>query len=330
MDKLAICILNWNGKNLLEEFLPSVVEHSKDYPIYVIDNLSTDDYLKFLHEKYPQINIIQNQENYGFAKGYNIGLKNIKSEYFCLLNSDVEVTKNWIEPILQLLDSDQNIAAVQPKILSYRDKTEFEYAGAAGGFIDNFGFPFCRGRVFNELEKDQNQYSDITEIFWASGACLFIRTADYWAVNGFDEDFEAHMEEIDMCWRLKNLGKKIMYCGRSTVYHLGAATMKKDSYKKMYLNYRNSLWMNVKNLPKAKLFPYLFARLSLDGIAAVVFLPSKGFTHLSAVFWSHMHFYRNLKKMYQKRGDFQSKDYYDKTFIAFKYFVLGKKKYKDL
>lgn len=330
MDKLAICILNWNGRNLLEEFLPSVVKHTADHPIYIIDNLSTDDYLRFLQEKYPQIRIIQNQENYGFAKGYNVGLQSVEAEYYCLLNSDVEVTENWVEPILQLLEQDADIAAVQPKILSYRNKDEFEYAGAGGGFIDNLGFPFCRGRVFFSLEKDEHQFDDTIEVSWASGACLFVRAADFWAENGFDEDFEAHMEEIDWCWRLKNKGRKIMYCGSATVYHLGAATLKKDSYKKLYLNYRNSLWMNVKNLPKNRLFTHIFARLSLDGLAAIAFLPTKGFPHLKAVFWAHMHFYRDLKKMYNKRAVHQASSYYHKKHVAFKYFVLGRKKYKDL
>ncbi len=330
MDKLAICILNWNGKKLLEEFLPSVVENSKDYPIYLIDNQSTDDYLSLLQEKFPDVRIIQNSENYGFAKGYNIGLQSIEAEYFCLLNSDVEVSKNWIEPVLQLFDTDKNISAIQPKILSYRNKDEFEYAGAAGGFIDNLGYPYCRGRLFSTIEKDTQQYDDSIEIFWASGACLFIRAQDYWAADGFDEDFEAHMEEIDLCWRLKNRGKKIMYCGESTVYHLGAATLKKDSYKKMYLNYRNSLWMNLKNLPKNRLFPYIFARLSLDGIAAIAFLPSKGFSHLRAVFWSHMHFYRGLKKMYRKREPHPIKNYYQTKFLVYQYFITAKRKFTDL
>ncbi len=330
MDKLAICILNWNGKNLLEEFLPSVVNYSKNYPIYIIDNLSTDDYLTFLQEKYPEITVIQNDGNYGFAKGYNIGLESIKAEYYCLLNSDVEVSENWLKPILQLFETDEKIAAIQPKILSYRDKNKFEYAGAAGGFIDNLGYPFCRGRIFFDCEEDQNQYNQNSEIFWASGACLFIKSEDYWQANGFDEDFEAHMEEIDLCWRLKNSGKKIIYCSESTVYHLGAATLKKDSYKKMYLNYRNSLSTNLKNLPKRKLFPVIFTRLSLDGIAAIAFLPTKGFKHLRAVFWSHMHFYRDFNKMYKKRGNHQTENYYQTKFLVIKYFLLGKKRFKDL
>ena len=296
--KLAVAILNWNGKKLLEEFLPSVVKNTFSADLYVIDNASTDDSINFLRTNYPQIKIIKNQGNYGFAKGYNEGLKHIDADIFCLLNSDVEVTPHWTEPILELLKNDHSIAAVQPKILDYKNKSYFEYAGAGGGFIDNFGYPFCRGRVFDTLEEDKGQYNDTIECFWATGASLFIRKEDFFAQNGFDEDFFAHMEEIDLCWRLKNAGRKIYYCGQSTVYHLGGATLQKSNPKKTYLNLRNSLNMYLKNLPKDQLFPIIFSRLSLDGISAIVFLLKNGPSFVWAVFMSHMHFYRDFSKLH--------------------------------
>ncbi len=328
--KTAIAILNWNGEKLLPQFLPSVINNSKNATIYVIDNASTDKSIELLTTQFPSVKIIQNKGNYGFAQGYNEGLKKIDAEYFCLLNSDVEVTKNWIEPIEKLFDNNPNIAAIQPKILDYKNKEYFEYAGAGGGFIDKFGYPFCRGRVFSTLEKDNGQYNDTAQIFWATGASLFIRKKDFFEQNGFDEEFFAHMEEIDLCWRLNNAGRKIYYCGESTVYHLGGATLDKSNPKKWYLNYRNSLWMMLKNLPANKLFPMLFTRLSMDGIAAVAFLPKQGLPHVWAVFLSHMHFYFGFIKMYKKRQQNQIKNYSDKELLPFQYFVQKRQYFKDL
>ena len=328
--KTAIAILNWNGEKLLPQFLPSVINNSKNATIYVIDNASTDKSIELLTTQFPSVKIIQNKGNYGFAQGYNEGLKKIDAEYFCLLNSDVEVTKNWIEPIEKLFDNNPNIAAIQPKILDYKNKEYFEYAGAGGGFIDKFGYPFCRGRVFSTLEKDNGQYNDTAQIFWATGASLFIRKKDFFEQNGFDEEFFAHMEEIDLCWRLNNAGRKIYYCGESTVYHLGGATLDKANPKKWYLNYRNSLWMMLKNLPANKLFPMLFTRLSMDGIAAVAFLPKQGLPHVWAVFLSHMHFYFGFIKMYKKRQQNQIKNYSDKELLPFQYFVQKRQYFKDL
>lgn len=328
--KLAVAILNWNGKKLLEEFLPSVIKYSADAELYVIDNASTDDSINYLKTNYPQIKIVRNQGNYGFAKGYNEGLKHIDADIFCLLNSDVEVTENWTEPILELLKNDHSIAAIQPKILDYKNKSFFEYAGAGGGFIDNFGYPFCRGRVFDTLEEDKGQFNDTIECFWATGASLFIRKEDFFAQNGFDEDFFAHMEEIDLCWRLKNVGRKIYYCGQSTVYHLGGATLQKSNPKKTYLNLRNSLSMYLKNLPKDQLFPIIFSRLSLDGISAMVFLLKNGPSFVWAVFMSHMHFYRDFSKMYKKRGPHQIRNYGSKKLLPFQYFIQKRKYFKDL
>lgn len=267
--KTAIAILNWNGRKLLEEFIPSVVEFSKEAEIYVIDNHSDDDSIEFLKTNFPSVKIIKNEENFGYAGGYNKGLEEIDADIFCLLNSDVKVVENWLIPIENLFSSNSEISVIQPKILDYKNPEYFEYAGAGGGFIDNFGYPFCRGRVFWTLEKDKGQYDDTIQTFWASGACLFIRKNDFLEIGGFDEGFFAHMEEIDLCWRLNNSGKKIFYCGESKVYHLGGGTLKNSNPKKTYLNFRNSLWMLVKNLPKGKAFPLVFTRLSLDGITGI-------------------------------------------------------------
>ena len=328
--KLAIAILNWNGKNLLKEFLPSVIQHTKNADIYVIDNASTDDSIAYLEADYPSVKIIKNQGNFGFAKGYNEGLKHIDADIFCLLNSDVEVTANWTEPIMELFQKDNSIAAVQPKILDYKNKTHFEYAGAGGGFMDKFGYPFCRGRVFWTLEEDKGQYNDTIECFWATGASLFIRKEDFFRQKGFDEDFFAHMEEIDLCWRLKNENRKIYYCGSSTVYHLGGGTLQKNNPRKTYLNFRDSLNMYLKNLPIDQLFPIIFSRLTLDGISAIVFMFYEGFGHLWAIFMSHMHFYRDFSKMYKKRGPHQIRNYGTKELIPFQYFIKKRQYFKDL
>ena len=253
--KVAVVILNWNGKSFLEKFLPSVFACNSSYAeIIVADNASTDDSVSFLKSKYPQIKIIQNSSNGGFAKGYNDALKLVEAEYYVLLNSDVEVTPNWIDSVIQLMDTDKSIAACQPKIRAFDDKKSFEYAGAGGGFIDKYGYPFCRGRILDTLEEDKGQYNDVREVFWATGACLFVRSECYHKVNGFDEDFFAHMEEIDLCWRLKNLGYKIMYSPNSTVFHVGGGTLNKTSPKKTYLNFRNNLILLCKNHPPKYFF----------------------------------------------------------------------------
>ena len=249
MKRIAVVILNWNGKSWLEKFLPTVLKYSESAQIYVVDNASTDDSVSFLENDFPSVKIIQNTQNSGFAGGYNEGLKQVEEEIYCLLNSDVEVTEGWLEPILNLFQQNPGIAAIQPKILSYDRKNYFEFAGAGGGLIDNLGYPYCRGRVFDDLEEDKGQYDDETEIFWASGCCFFIRKSDFWLAGGFDERFFAHQEEIDLCWRLINLGKKIFYTGKSTIYHVGGGTLNKQNPRKTFLNIRNNLSMLVKNLP---------------------------------------------------------------------------------
>lgn len=301
--KVAVVILNWNGKRFLEQFLPQVIEHNSAYAeVIVADNASTDDSIEFLTKKYPDIRIIINESNGGFSKGYNDALKQVDADYYCLLNSDIEVTPNWIEPIIELMDSDPTIAVCQPKIRSWHEPEKFEYAGAAGGFIDKYGYPFCRGRMFMDLEVDHGQYDDTSEIFWATGACMFVRSELYHQHGGLDEDFFAHMEEIDFCWRMKNLGYKIMYCSDSTVFHIGGGTLPKQSSRKTYLNFRNNIFLLYKNLPHNRLIKVFAVRFILDGIAAVRFLFDSGFADAYAVFKAHMHFYGSLKKNLKKRN----------------------------
>ncbi|MBH1959331.1 MAG: glycosyltransferase family 2 protein [Flavobacteriia bacterium] len=319
--KLAIAILNWNGKNWLEKFLPSVISYSGDAEIYVIDNASTDDSVDYLRQNFPQVKIIYNTKNNGFAGGYNDGLKHIHADIYCLLNSDVEVTPNWIDPVLNLFKNDPKIAAVQPKVLDYNRKNFFEFAGAAGGFIDNLGYPYCRGRIFESIEEDKGQYNDETEIFWASGCCLFIRSEDFWNQKGFDERFFAHQEEIDLCWRLKNDGKKIFYTGKSTIYHVGGGTLNKQSAQKTFLNMRNNLTMLVKNLPLSALFWVIFSRLILDGAAALYFAFQNGFSHFWAVLRAHFSFYSELPGTLRLRGKNQIKNYHNSKWLIFKHFV---------
>lgn len=321
---LAVAILNWNGKNWLEKFLPDVVRFSQNADIYVIDNLSTDDSIDFIERQFPTVKIIRNDKNYGFAGGYNEGLKEIKNKYYCLLNSDVEVTENWINPVMDLFEKDASIAAVQPKILSFNNKNYFEFAGAAGGLIDNLGYPYCRGRIFDSLEEDKGQYDDEKEIFWASGCCFFIRSKDFWAQKGFDERFFAHQEEIDLCWRLINSGKKIFYTGKSKVYHVGGGTLNKQSAQKTYLNMRNNLSMMVKNLPFPQLIGIISLRLVLDGFAGVYFGLKNGFAHFLAVLRAHFGFYGQLPGTWKLRQKNQKDDFYQSKWLIFKHFLGGK------
>lgn len=300
--KTAVVILNWNGRKFLEKFLPSVVTHSEnDAEVFVADNASTDESVEFLKENYPDVRIIVNDSNGGFSKGYNDALSQIDAEYYVLLNSDIEVTPGWIKPVISLMDSDSSIAACQPKILSYYEKNKFEYAGAAGGFIDKYGYPFCRGRLFMTLEEDNGQYDNIAEIFWATGACMFVRASLYHRYGGLDNDFFAHMEEIDFCWRLKNFGYKIMYCPDSKVYHVGGGTLPKSSSRKTYLNFRNNFTLLYKNLRPSRIIPVFFLRLLLDGVAALKFLIEGGNKDFIAVIRAHFSFYRNFFSISKKR-----------------------------
>jgi len=299
--KIAIVILNWNGKPLLEKYLPYVVKFSKGFDIYVVDNASDDDSVTFLKVNFPSVGIIQNSENGGFAKGYNDGLKHIDADIYCLLNSDIEVTPNWLNPVERIFVENDKVAILQPKILDLRKRDYFEYAGAAGGFIDQLGYPFCRGRIFQSLEKDSGQYDDDREIFWATGACMFIRKEVFAELGGFDEDYFAHQEEVDLCWGAKNLGHVVYFTGQSHVFHLGGSTLNNMNPKKTYLNFRNSLFSITKNLPRRKAIVIIFIRLILDGIAALRFILQFKLNHCFAILRAHLSFYRQFRKMYRKR-----------------------------
>lgn len=327
--KIAIVILNWNGKKLLEQFLPSVIEHSKEADVYVADNASTDDSVSFIKNTFPAVKIIQNKINGGFAKGYNDALQHVEADIYCLLNNDVEVTKNWLSPILDTFKNHPNTAIVQPKLLDYKNPEYFEYAGAAGGFIDKYGFPYCRGRIFNTIEKDLGQYNDTSEIFWASGACFFIRSHVFKALEGFDEAFFAHMEEIDVCWRAKNLGYTIKYVGNSSIYHVGGATLSNTNPKKTYLNFRNSLYTLTKNA-NGKIWFTIVIRLILDGFAAIKFLLEGKPKHIVAILKAHGSFYKQFPALLKQRKQTKNKaDYYKITSIVINYFVKRNRKYKS-
>lgn len=303
-SEVAVVILNWNGKAFLEQFLPSVIAYSGDAKIIVADNASTDDSVSFVNERYPTIEIIQNSENGGFAKGYNEALQHVDKPYYVLLNSDIEVTENWLQPLLETM-KDPLVSGCQPKVRSFHHKDRLEHAGAAGGFIDRNYFPFCRGRIFEHVEEDNGQYDYPMEVFWATGACLLIRAEDYHSVGGFDEDFFAHMEEIDLCWRLKLKGKKFMIEPNAVVYHVGGGTLPYSSPRKTYLNFRNSLFMIIKN-HKGWLFPKLFWRLCIDGIGGARFLLKGEFSQLGAVFNAHMAMYKYMRTNLKKRKEIQS------------------------
>jgi GT2 family glycosyltransferase len=319
--KIAVVILNWNGVKLLEQFLPSVIQYSPEAEIYIADNASTDDSILFITTHFPAVKIIKNESNFGFAQGYNKALLQVDAEIYALVNSDIEVTKNWLQPILETFHNEPKTAIIQPKILDYKSKDCFEYAGAAGGFIDKYGYPFCRGRIFETIEKDANQYDDDCAIFWASGACFFIRSSVYKTLNGFDADFFAHQEEIDLCWRAFNKGFKIKYNSKSVVYHVGGATLEQGNPRKTFLNFRNSLLMLLKNLPKSWLLPILFTRLFLDGLAGIQFLIKGKFDHFFAILKAHYYFYRLFLETYKKRDTIQSENYFKTKSIVFTYFI---------
>jgi len=333
MPSVAVVILNWNGKKYLEQFLPPLIEYSgKDIEIIVADNASTDDSVSFIQHQYPEIRIIKNLKNEGFARGYNLALHQVKADYYVLLNSDIEVTPNWIPPVIALMESDYHIGACQPKILSFYKRDEFEYAGGAGGFIDKYGYPFCRGRMFLTLEKDTGQYNDQVEISWASGACLFVRSDLFHKLGGFDDDFFAHMEEIDFCWRLHNYGYRVMYCPDSLVYHIGGGTLPKVSWRKTYLNFRNNFMLLYKNLPSNLLFSVFAARLVLDGVAAFKFLVQAGFKDFWAVGHAHISFYLALPSLYRKRKKLRhgSMKMMYKRNVVFDYYLGGKRHFSQL
>ena len=326
--KVAVVILNWNGVDLLKKFLPALVQFSPQAELYVIDNASTDTSLAFLEENYPLIHTVPLAENFGFAKGYNEGLQNIDADLYCLLNNDVKVTENWLVPMIQAFETTE-VAIAQPHILDLNKPDHFEYAGAAGGYIDRYGFPFCRGRVFHVCEQNTQQYTTTEDCFWASGACFFIRRETWKKLGGFDEDFFMHQEEIDLCWRAFNQGDLCQSIGASQVYHLGGGSLR-PSPQKTYYNHRNSILMMIKNLPKKQLFSTLFKRLVLDGIAAVHYLFKGSPSSFLMVIKAHLYTYYHLRKTLKKRRNQGEKNnYYALKSIAWTFFVLRKSKYSD-
>ena len=298
----AVVILNWNGKKMLERFLPSVTLHSTgDTEVIIADNGSTDDSLAFVREHYPQLRIIELDKNYGFAGGYSRALEQVEADYYVLLNDDVEVTPNWIEPVIAQMEQHPQTAICQPKLLMYDQRDTFEYAGGAGGFIDKYGYPFCRGRMFTTLEQDRGQYDDPCPIFWASGAAMFVRSSVWKELGGLDDDFFAHMEEIDFCWRAKNAGYEVEYCPHSVVYHVGGGTLPKSNPHKTYLNFRNNMALLYKNLPQSRLAWVMVCRVVLDYVAAFKFLMERKPKEFSAVVQAHRAFYKWMPRLKVKR-----------------------------
>lgn len=318
---VAVVILNWNGVSLLQQFLPTIIAYSPEATIYVADNASTDESVSFVQANFPSVQIIQNQSNHGFAGGYNEALKNVTADIFVLVNSDVEVTPHWLVPMIETFEVEPQTAIIQPKILDFKNKDYFEYAGAAGGFIDKYGYPFCRGRIFDTLEKDRGQYDDSIEIFWASGACFFIRAKVYEELAGFDASFFAHQEEIDLCWRAINKGYTIKFNPKSEVFHVGGATLQQGNPRKTELNFRNSLFMLTKNLPKRVLYRRLLVRMLLDGVAGLQFLIKGKPKHFFAILKAHVAFYQYFSSHFNNRGIVQKESYYKVKSIVFSYFI---------
>ncbi|MDW3192317.1 MAG: glycosyltransferase family 2 protein [Cytophagales bacterium] len=334
MNAVAVVILNYNGRNYLEQFLPALVKFSEGTNIVVADNASTDDSVDWMKAHYPGIDLVILDQNYGFAGGYNEALKQIDADYYILINSDVEVTSHWWQPLVKYLDENPTYAACQPKINAYHNKDQFEYAGACGGFIDSLGYPYCRGRIFDVLEIDHGQYDQTIDIFWATGACMIIRAELFHEYGGFDPDFFAHMEEVDLCWRLKNAQWSIACIPESKVYHVGGGTLDKSNPRKTYLNFRNSLAVITKNLPGYTLWWKLPLRIALDLLAAVVFWKTNSYEHFNAVLTAIVDFLKNFGKHFAKRRTLNSwrvtTARTSRVAVIFDFFIRKKKKFADL
>ena len=331
--KTAVVVLNWNGQALLQQFLPTLVSFTPEdlADLYVIDNGSSDQSISWLASNFPQVKLIELSENNGFAGGYNQGLKHIEADLYCLLNSDVAVTQDWLIPVLSHFKAHPDTAIAQPKILDYLNNQLFEYAGAAGGFIDALGFPYCRGRIFQTIEQDLGQYDDDCPVFWATGACFFIRSSVFHTLGGFDESYFAHQEEVDLCWRAQKHGFRVMALGGAHVYHLGGSTLSNMNPKKTFLNFRNSLYSLVKNHPPRRALFSVLARLPLDGIAGLLFLFQGKPAHTQAVFWAHMSFYKHLPSVLMKRKDSGSYTLiFSNLSIVYSYFISRKKIFSQL
>jgi len=302
ISKLAIVVLSYNGKDLLGKFLPPILETRTDYSkVFVVDNASTDGTYEYLQENFKEVNIIRLPVNRGFTNGYVESLPFIEAEYYVLISSDVEVSPGWINPVIELMDSDKTIGICQPKIKSYNQKTHFEYSGAAGAYIDRYGYPFCRGRIFFTVEEDTGQYQDNREVFWCSGACMFIRSEVYHGIGGFDNEYYAHMEDIDLSWRAKNAGYKVMVCPQAEVFHVGGHIISYGSPAKIFRNYKNGLIMMVKNMTTDNIWGRLIFRLILDNVAAIRALATGNISEYKAIFKAHWQFYGGLRHWLRKR-----------------------------
>lgn len=338
MKKTAVIILNWNGQKLLKQFLPTVLKHTvnDETEVIVADNGSTDNSVEFLQSAFPEVRLIILEKNYGFADGYNRAIAQVKAEYIVLLNSDIETTTNWLEPIIHYLDNNPEVAAAQPKILDFKKKTHFEYAGASGGFIDRYGYPFCRGRILDNLEEDDGQYDDIIPVFWATGAALCIRKKDYDDAGGLDARFFAHMEEIDLCWRLNARGREVKCIPQSVVYHVGGASLSVESPRKTYLNFRNNLLMLYKNLPKEKFIRIFMVRFFLDLLAMAHLVVQGKFGNAKSVIKAHIDFYKakadfksDRKENLEKRSRKIIPTRYSGS-ILWNYYLRGKRTFSEI
>ena len=315
---VAVVIINWNGQKLLKRFLPSVINFSEEAKIYIIDNFSTDNSIQFVNKNYPKIKIINLNKNYGYAEGYNLGLKHVKEDIHILLNNDIEVTKNWIKPIIENFKHN-NIDIAQPLLLDLKNPDYFDYSGAGGGFIDKYGYPYCRGRIYDKIEKNLNQYNNTFKIFWASGACFIIRKKIFNKLNGFDNSFFMHQEEIDLCWRAFNQGFNVFCIGESHIYHKGASTLS-NNYKKDYFNFRNSLLTLVKNFPRKSLFSVIIRRFFIDFLLFIFFLIRGKFLTSLMIIKSYLYLIFNFKKVFNKRTKiFNPKKYYEHKSIIYEY-----------
>ena len=340
MEKLAIVILNWNGKQMLQTYLPRVLACSRDEAVvYVADNASTDDSLAMLNEKFPEVRQIVLDKNWGFADGYNKALARVDAEYYVLLNSDVEVTPGWLKPLVSFMDAHPEVGACQPKLLSVADKSKFEYAGACGGFLDRYGYPYCRGRVFDTVEQDNGQYDDIHEVLWTTGACMMVRSKDYWVVNGLDGRFFAHNEEIDMCWRMRMMGRQLFCIPQSKVYHVGGGTLPKGSPMKTYLNFRNNLTMLYKNLPEKELRYVMRVRWFLDYVAAwQTLILNRNVGDFKAIYRARHDFMKWRTEFRPERKEHQidrveprvPRTLRTSFCLVWQYYARGRKKYTDL
>ena len=333
--KVAVVILSWNGIKFLEQFLPSVVKYTSTElcEIVVADNCSSDGSVEFLKKNYPRVTIIQNERNGGYAGGYNDALKSVNAKYYVLLNQDVEVTPNWVEHVITEMEKNDNIVAAQPKLRDFYKRDLFEYAGGSGGYLDRFGYAFCRGRLFDTIEQDTGQYDDIAEIFWATGACMFIRSEIYWRAGAFDEDFFAHQEEIDLCWRIRNMGYKIICVPSSVIYHVGGGSLPQGNAKKTYLNFRNNMMLMFKNLPITTLIWKMPVRACLDIVAGFYGLAkNKNFKDMRAILKAHLSFYGALPQLIKKRSciPHPSTVHLSQVNILWQYFGKKKRKFSEL